>query len=121
MSEYEYYDYLATLTSLAGDNAMNFITVFFAYVACAYIAGKKITVLQCTGLTIAYWLFSLLTISGVLSTLSSIYEVGVEYKAHNYDDIEGMKVYIYLGPLSLISAWFMSVVYMVSQNLNRES
>jgi hypothetical protein len=98
---------------------MSFITVFFAYVACAYIAGSKITLIQSIALTVAYSLFSLLTISGVYTNLNAIYEVVAKFDGEYYfEDPEEMMVYVYGGPLSLIAAWFMSIVYMISQYLD---
>ena len=118
MTEYEYLDFQASMGSLATENAMSFITVFFAYIVCAYLVGKKITTIQSIGLTLAYSPFSLLTILGLFDNLSDFYEVAKRYPQYANDPGD-VRVYIYGGPLALFSAWLMSIVYMISQNRNR--
>lgn len=115
MTEYEFLDYQLSIGTVVGDAAMMFITVFFAYILCAYVVGKKITIPQSIGLTFAYSAFSLLSIYGVLSNLSGFYGTATKYPEY-FGETGRIYFYIVGGPLSLFSAWVISVIYMVGEN-----
>ncbi len=115
MTEYEFLDYSLSLGAMVTDSIISFITVFFAYVLCAYVVGKKITIPQSIGLTFAYSIISLLMIWGIFMNLTDYADVASRYPQYE-DDAEVLTLYIFGAPLSLLFAWLLSVIYMVGQN-----
>ena len=115
MTQYEFLDYSLGVGTNVSDNAMSFVTVLFAYIVCAYLVGRKITLLQSLGLTLVYSIFSLLTILGIFSTIEEFSKIVLQYPEYGADH-DTLKLYLYGGPGSLLFAWLLSVVYMVGEN-----
>jgi hypothetical protein len=120
MTEYEFLDYQVSIGAVVNDSAVSFITVFFAYVVCAYLVGSKISFLQSAGLTFVYSVYSLLTIFGLGNNIAQLRELAIKYPEF-YDDLDTLLAFLVGGPLALISAWLMSVVYMFVENGKRKS
>ena len=115
MTHYEFLDYALGVGTNVSENAMSFVTVLFAYIVCAYLVGRKITILQSVGLTVVYSTFSLLTILGIFSTIEEFYKVSLQYQEYS-EGHDRVKLYLYGGPGSLLVAWVLSIAYMVGEN-----
>ena len=120
MSEGEFYDFLNGHVGITGDTWAAFITVFFAYIICAYLVGRKISPIQSIALTAAYTFYSFLQLITVYFVLVRIGEVGARHSEFypQFDRAE----YFAVGSVSLMAfVWLMSVIYMVSENRKRST
>lgn len=59
MTEYELVDTAISYQDLATTHFMNFVTILFAYLVCAYLVGEKLTRLQVWLLNSLYTIFAL--------------------------------------------------------------
>ena len=119
MTEYEYHDFALTSQLAGGQASMDVVAVFFAYIICVYIVGRKLTSFQVTALTIVYTTFVFMPIIAVHETLQNLQAVAAKYP--EYEQTQGylMAVASVLVPLTLAMAWLLSVVYMLSLRINR--
>ena len=119
VNEGEFFEFLNGTVGVVMDTWATFITVFFAYVVCAYLVGRKISYIQSAALTLAYSVYTILQLLTVYFSLERIGEVGARYSEF-YPDHE-RAAYFSVASVSLMSLiWFMSVVYMVNENMKRE-
>ena len=59
MTEYELVDSAISYQDLATTHFMNFVTILFAYLVCAYLVAEKLTRFQLIALNVLYSTFSL--------------------------------------------------------------
>jgi hypothetical protein len=62
VTEYELLDVIATFQATATGHLMNFITVLFAYLVCAFLVGEQLTRLQIWMVNFLYSIFAFTTI-----------------------------------------------------------
>ena len=111
MTEYEFHDFLTSTQMAAGQANMDFVAVFFAFVACTYLVGSKISKFQAGVLTIVYTTFSFFPIMTVQATIVRVIEVS---EIQGTDDT-AVHLLAVINPLVLVLAWLSSVVYLVTE------
>ena len=120
MTEGEFYEFLNGHVAITGDTWASFITVFFAYIICAYLVGRKISPIQSIALTTAYTAYSLLQLVTVYFVLERIGEIGARHTEF-YPQYERAE-YFAIGSVTLMAfVWLMSVIYMASENRKRQA
>ncbi len=58
MTEYELIDAAASFQNVATTHFMNFVTILFAYLICAYLVGDRLTRLQLWVVNVLYTVFT---------------------------------------------------------------
>ena len=112
MTEYEYLDFVTSSVSLITQNGFNFISVFFAYLACGYLVGTRLSLIQVTSLTISYTIYLSFNMMTVITTIGRIISASTEYGLDSITRYETMQI---AGPTLLAFIWLASVVFMFSQ------
>ena len=120
MNEGEFFEFLNGHVSIVNDTWASFITVFFAFIICAYLVGRKFSAVQSIALTTAYSFYSFLQLITVYFVLERIGQVGARH-AEFYPQFDRAE-YFAIGSVVLMAfVWLMSVVYMASENRKRQT
>ena len=114
MNEAEFFEFLNDSVTVANDNLMTFVTVFFAYMLCSYFVGQKLTLVQVIALTLAYTILSISSVLTLHYTLSRIGDLGAKYPQF-YPNSDRAELFSYAMPSLIVFVWLMSVVFMVSE------
>ena len=116
MTEYEYLDFVTSSVELISGNGFNYISVFFAYVACAYLVGSRISRVQAAAITVAYTVYLGITVMTIVTALGRLIAVSGTYAPETVDRFVAMQV---VGPSLLAFIWLASVVFMATENAKR--
>lgn len=120
MTEFE----LISLVNIASENigiaAMNIATIFFAYIACSYLVGKKLTTMLSIAISISYTFFIIgpffaigLAVGDMVAISSNYiasYPDGVMVTRYSAFTTELAFLFVTLCPPFL--AWLISLAYM---------
>ncbi|MFT7651936.1 MAG: hypothetical protein ACI9UU_001043 [Candidatus Azotimanducaceae bacterium] len=117
MTEYEFLDFVTTSVAVITQSGFDFISIFFAYLVCAYLVGSKISRVQAFALTIAYTIYLSFNVMTIVTTLERV--IGAA-KNTAPDMVARFEVMQLAGPSLLTFIWIISIVYMFSQNLNKD-
>ena len=118
MTEYEFLDFVTSSVDVITQNGFNFISIFFAYLACAYLVGSKLSRVQAIALTIAYTIYLLFIVMTVITTLGRVIGAAAANAPEMISRFEIMQI---AGPSLLSFIWVISIIYMFSKNWNKRS
>jgi hypothetical protein len=113
MTEYEFLDFTNSSVSLIVQSGFNFISVFFAYIVCAYLVGSKISRIQAIALTTAYTIYLSFSVLTIVTAIGRQLQAAIDYAPEMIVRFQIMQI---AGPSLLTFIWFISIVYMFSQN-----
>ncbi len=112
MTEYEYLDFVTSSVEVITQSGFDFISVFFAYLACGYLAGTKLSLMQAIALTMAYTIYLSFCVMTVATSIGRIIGASTEPGSDTIARFELMQI---AGPTLLTFIWLVSVIYMFSQ------
>ena len=118
MTEFEYVEAFGSLSELGATNAMDFITVFFAYVVTARFAGKEMGKWLAISVSILYSLFLLGPLGGMTIRADQLHSIILEAQILFPDSVYFRRLpsnlpaalAATLGPCVL--GWIFSLLYM---------
>ena len=113
MTEYEYLDFVTSSVDVITQSGFDFISVFFAYLACGYLVGTKLSLIQTIALTVAYTIYLSFNLMTVTTMLGRIIGASTEHGLDSVSRFETMQI---AGPALLTFIWVVSVIYMFSQH-----
>lgn len=87
-------------------DAMNFFTMFSAYLVASYLVGGKLTTFQISAATLLYSVFSAGPIVGVYAAATDLKSITVGARAAQID-------YPLLVPTIMVLAWALSIAFML--------
>lgn len=116
MTRYEYLDFVTSSIALISENGFNFISVFFAYVVCAYLVGRTISRAQAVAISAAYTLYLGICVMTVVTTLGRLIVASLDHSAEAVLRFQTMQI---AGPSLLGFIWLSSLVYMFTENARR--
>ncbi len=109
MTEFEHRELLQMITSNITELTALFISVFVAYLVCAYVAGRNLNRFQVSVITLTYSVFALFLIFLTYGTLMSALNTVASLRETSGPDNPGI---YWVGPGSMLVAWIISVVFM---------
>jgi hypothetical protein len=118
MTEYEFLDFVTSSVDVITQNGFNFISIFFAYLVCAYLVGSKLSRVQAIALTIAYTIYLSFIVMTIITTLERVIGVAAASAPEMIARFEIMQI---AGPSLLSFIWIISIIYMFSENWSKES
>lgn len=108
MTLVEFHETLSGIQGNIIDLTGQYISVFVAYLVCAYFVGKKLSKFQVFAITTTYSIFQLLMIFIALGNVNRALSI-----IRTYNDIEPPDFSVYLiGPGMMLVAWVISIVFM---------
>ena len=119
MTEAETLGFLNDTLATVNDNWMMFITVFFAYIVCVYVAGRKLSFVQALALTAAYSIFSLISVFAIIGSGRRLMQYADKYPGI-LPSVERVEFMFRVSFFLLLFIWLISVIYMVSENRKRD-
>lgn len=115
MTNYELIDLFYTVGGNITDNITVLITTLFAYLALAYIAGKKLSKFQVASITTIYSAFIIFMIGGIYR--DSSYSSNIALALFQIDTSrDGVMLAVVL-----ILAWLLSIVFMIQTRRAKET
>lgn len=110
MTEYEFQELLTGIGANTTDLTAVFISIFAAYMICAYTVGKKLNRFQLVAVTFTYSTFELFM---VFLTYNNLVRMGAIVSSYyGSEDVTLSRFYL-LGPGILILAWLISIIFMM--------
>lgn len=117
VTEYEFNDLVVSYVSAVNETVAIFISVFVAYIVCVYLVGSKLSTIQSIAITGVYSVFSLFFISLVYTFVTGVGTISADFNNSEFDGNIGLGV---IGPLTLVLAWLISIIYLVQVRRERK-
>ena len=109
MTEYEFNEILTGSMALILELTAVFISVFVAFIVCAYLVGAKLSKLQSIGISFVYSSFTAFLVFLIYMQLSRIGRLLADYNGLEFTSIS--VVYL-IGPGVIVISWILSIIYM---------
>jgi hypothetical protein len=113
MSEYEFRILISALNEEAAAHAMNYFTVWSAYLLVGYFVGRNLNAIYTFCLTIIYTFFVFVPGLSSYEASKSITAITLQYSSEFIDEplSEGLNVSL-LFVFVYVVAWIMSIIFM---------
>ena len=109
MTEYEFNEILTGSMALIAELTAIFISLFVAFIVCAYLVGAKLSKLQSIGISFVYSSFSAFLVFLIYMQLTRIGQLVADY---NGLESTSLPVVYLFGPGIIVISWILSIIYM---------
>lgn len=124
MSPAEYFELVSMAGDSAADHSMNAVYIYFAYIVATYLVGSDLSRFQCVALTLMYSIFLTLPVISFLTQTSLLIVHAQQFQQAYPELVDAYSArrtiappaYFYnVGVVIWVSAWLLSLVFMLSR------